>query len=287
MLKPRAVCFTQGMSMEAIASQRTLQLGTVQSYIAEAMAAGYPYPWHRMGVPQCLLASLCSHVRAYHKQRLQQAAQMPPQQQQQQLVYQEQLQLQGGQQRIGQLPMQQGGRPELQGQQEAEHGDTWLPQPLGLQQQAQLQRSNSNGGVKQSHAAGVVWTAADHPAGPEEVLPARRLKDGGAVHQTGYANCPGVCRGCGLVEDQSRVKLGMQGLMPADELPLKVGGTAGQAGQLPDIDLLTELVLTGQGTKALRDSMDDCPLTYGPMRLALAHIYCLLRNSVCMCKQKS
>ncbi|KAL0047414.1 hypothetical protein WJX82_002778 [Trebouxia sp. C0006] len=45
----------QGVSMDSIASQRALQLGTVQSYIAEAMAAGYGYPWHRMGAPYHLL----------------------------------------------------------------------------------------------------------------------------------------------------------------------------------------------------------------------------------------
>ncbi|KAL3131058.1 hypothetical protein ABBQ38_000374 [Trebouxia sp. C0009 RCD-2024] len=59
----------QGLSMEAIASQRAVQLSTVQSYIAEAMAAGYTYPWHRMKVPFFMLASLCGHLRAYHKQQ--------------------------------------------------------------------------------------------------------------------------------------------------------------------------------------------------------------------------
>ncbi len=49
------------------------------------------------------------------------------------------------------------------------------------------------------------------------------------------------------------------------------------------MSLLKELVLTGKGTKALRDSMDDCDMTYGQLRLALAHLYCLLRNSVCQC----
>ncbi|KAL0037504.1 hypothetical protein WJX77_000402 [Trebouxia sp. C0004] len=58
----------QSVSMDSIASQRALQLGTVQSYIAEAMAAGYEYPWHRMGVPCHVLSSLCSHLRAHHKQ---------------------------------------------------------------------------------------------------------------------------------------------------------------------------------------------------------------------------
>ena len=204
--------------MEAIAAQRTLQLGTVQSYIAEAMAAGFSYPWHRMGVPHRILASLCGHVTAYHKLQLQQ---------------QERLQQASEQQSQNETEDQQQQELCSKGQ-----------QCLLLKQQ---QRGNS--GVAQSQAS---------------------------------------CSQCGLLQSQSSVSLHTDGLVrSAQEEVVDLSTTEGQQGRctrLPDSSLLTELVLTGKGRKALRDSMDSSLLTYGHMRLALAHIYCLLRNSVCLCR---
>ena len=202
--------------MEAIAAQRTLQLGTVQSYIAEAMAAGFSYPWHRMGVPHCILASLCGHVTAYHKLQLQQ------------------------QERLQQASKQQS-QNETEDQQElCSKGQ----QCLLLKQQ-----QHGNSGMAQSQPS---------------------------------------CSQCGLLQSQSNVSLHTDGLVrSAQEELVDLSTTEGQqrrCTRLPDSSLLAELVLTGKGRKALRDSMDSSLLTYGHMRLALAHIYCLLRNSVCLCR---
>ncbi|KAK9832852.1 hypothetical protein WJX81_007824 [Elliptochloris bilobata] len=46
----------QGLSGEAIAMLRSIQVDSVQGYIAEAVTAGWPYIWHRLGVPPPALA---------------------------------------------------------------------------------------------------------------------------------------------------------------------------------------------------------------------------------------
>jgi len=93
-----------------------------------------------------------------------------------------------------------------------------------------------------------------------------------------------VCSDCKLPCDQGAVVMHSNGVVQVCHGTRVVGGSPNsKVVQLPDMSVLKELVQTGKGTKALRDSMDDCDMTYGQLRLALAHLYCLLRNSVCQC----
>ncbi|KAL3131059.1 hypothetical protein ABBQ38_000375 [Trebouxia sp. C0009 RCD-2024] len=95
-----------------------------------------------------------------------------------------------------------------------------------------------------------------------------------------------VCGHCALLISAESVSL-----QPDGGLRLQHGsGSSAQVGsqrpvQLPDMQLVRELVVTSKGTKAIRDSMDTLVLSYGHMRLALAHIYCLLRHHICSCLQ--
>lgn len=262
------VCVMQNVSMDSIASQRALQLGTVQSYIAEAMAAGYGYPWHRMGVPYHVLASLCSHVRAYHKQVEQyhkQQAQVHQLPQLGQLQRQEQF-------------CQFGLECELQRQQHHYH--------QSQQQQRQRGISNDQTQAKAANADAAVcavppgWKWMEATAAVAADL---NLDDRSNLASTS-AQGQAVCSHCELPCDQGAVVMHSNGAVQVCRgIRAEGGGPDSKVVQLPGMSLLKELVLTGKGTKALRDSMDDCDMTYGQLRLALAHLYCLLRNSVCQC----
>ncbi|CAL5223984.1 g6596 [Coccomyxa viridis] len=54
----------QGMSVQAIADLRRLKLDTVESYLAEAMTAGKAYHWHRLHVPDNVVATVSEHALA-------------------------------------------------------------------------------------------------------------------------------------------------------------------------------------------------------------------------------
>ena len=269
------VCVMQGVSMDSIASQRALQLGTVQSYIAEAMAAGYGYPWHRMGAPYHVLASLCSHVRAHHKQveqyrkqqaQTQQLPQSGQQQQQQQQVHQLELEC------------------DLQHQSQQQHHHQ--------SQQQQQQQQQRQKGVRE----GQTHTQADNADAVCALAPGWKCKEA-TVAVAADLNCDenpalastsaegqAVCSDCKLPCDQGIVVMHSDGAVQVCHGIRAVGGGPNsKVVQLPDMSVLKELVQTGKGTKALRDSMDSCDMAYGQLRLALAHLYCLLRNSVCQC----
>ena len=267
--------------MGSIASQRALQLGTVQSYIAEAMAAGYGYPWHRMGVPYHVLASLCSHVRAYHKQVEQyheqqaQTHQLPQSGQQQQ------------QEQVHQLELECELQQQHQHHQSQQHHHHHHHQSQQQQQQQQRQRGVRKG---QTH------TQADNADAVCAVAPAWKCKEATAAvaadrdHDENpnldspLAQGQAVCSDCELLCDQGAFVMHSDGTVQVYHGIRAVGGGPNsKVVQLPDMSLLRELVQTGKGTKALRDSMDDCDMTYGQLRLTLAHLYCLLRNNVCQC----
>ena len=258
------VCVMQNVSMDSIASQRALQLGTVQSYIAEAMAAGHGYPWHRMGVPYHVLASVCSHVRAYHKQVEQYYEQ---QAQVHQLPQLEQLQQQ---QQICQFGL------ECELQQQHHHHQS-------QQQQQQQQRGIRN---DQTHTQAADAVCAVPPAWEYKEETAAVVAELDHDENPNLASTPAqgqaVCSDCELPCDQGAVVMHSNGAV-CHGIRAVGGGPNSKVVQLPDMSLLRELVQTGKGTKALRDSMDDCEMTYGQLRLTLAHLYCLLRNSVCQC----
>ena len=52
------------MSVQAIADLRRLKLDTVESYLAEAMTAGKAYHWHRLHVPDNVVATVSEHALA-------------------------------------------------------------------------------------------------------------------------------------------------------------------------------------------------------------------------------
>ena len=267
----------QGMSMEAIATQRTLQLGTVQSYIAEAMTAGYAYPWHRMGLPHCILASLCSHVRAYHKQLMQQEG--------------------GLLQHPCQLERMSCQEPDMQQPQwqtkHQQHGSMRTQQQL--HQQEARQSSDRLGQAQTSHATGSsafsAQAAAQHYQATTGPAGMGSGADAASCLDVPLIQAQAVCHECGLSLDQGSAELGSSGLvhMPNQKSTDRdtIARCGGGAAQLPEMSGLTDLVLTGKGTKALRDGMQNSTVTYGHMRLALAHMHCLLRNTVCSCKPKS
>lgn len=277
--------------METIASQRAVQLGTVQTYIAEAMAAGYTYPWHRMRVPFSMLASLCGHLRAYHKQQLLSDAallqelpcdttQMPDSQQNQTAA----CPSNGGVEFQGlEVPSHQGlcaGAREVRHdgqdhhhQQQYEIQHEQHQQPLHDRQGGCLHHAGS---LSVTQAAAVMMHSADAVGEPGRAL------HGNADSMQGKA----VCGHCSLLKDTESARLQSDGRVCFHD---RLGSSA-QVGsqrpvQLPDMQLVRELVVTSKGTKAIRDSMDTLVLSYGHMRLALAHIYCLLRHHICSCQQ--
>ena len=277
------VCAMQGVSMDSVASQRALQLGTVQSYIAEAMAAGYGYPWHRMGVPYHLLASLCSHVRTYHKQveqyREQQAQthQLPQSGQQQQQLQIHQLECE----------LQQQHHQSQHHHHQSQHHHHHLHHNHQSQQQQQRQR-----GVRKAQT----HTQADNADAVCAVAPTWECKEATAAVAADFgpdedptvastlAQGQTVCSDCELPCDQGALVMDSNGAVQLCVGIRAMGDSpSSKVVQLPDISILKELVQTGKGTKALRDSMDGCDIAYGQLRLALAHLFCLLRHSVCQC----
>ena len=282
--------------MEVIASQRAVQLSTVQSYIAEAMAAGYSYPWHRMRLPFSILASLCGHVRAYHKQQLLADAR---------LLEQRQSYAGGQMQDRQQHHTAPGGLhqgPEVQSASATGCHEAGTAAG-GLHQEGQYQQ-------RQQHASGHEQHRQQLPGQHSKchqhrgALPAQQAAV--AVLQSKSAivgeksNVPvcdatnvrqglGVCSHCGLLQGTGSIMLQPDGQVFACSdsstclSPAQVQSQ--QPVQLPDMQLVRELVMTSKGTKAIRDSMDTSVLSYGDMRLALAHVYCLMRRHACSCQQ--
>ena len=252
------------MSMEAIARQRAVQLGTVQSYIAEAMAAGYSYPWHRMGIPFTILASLCGHMRAYHKQQ--------------------QLCMVGKEDQADDYQTQ-SKQPHQQRQHGIEGCSYMAPSHDSLNPAVGLAQQVEQSVASAKHAPPSQGLRKCQEA---QLHVDAELASHDALHGIGQHSMQstGVCSQCGLMQDESTVRLHPSGLVTAGS-QLAPGADEPRLVQLPDMQSMQELVLTSRGTKALRDSMDTCLLTYGQMRLALAHIYCLLRHQVCLCQQCS
>ncbi|KAL3138946.1 hypothetical protein ABBQ32_005758 [Trebouxia sp. C0010 RCD-2024] len=262
--------------MEGIASQRAVQLSTVQSYIAEAMAAGYTYPWHRMKVPFSMLASLCAHMRAYHKQQLLSGAPLPPKQPGDMTQMQDDQQqapaCQGAESQALLALSHQGwcaGAGGLQhGGQNPHHHPQQQQQQNAIQHDLHQARPQQAAAVK-VHSAGVDGDASQPRHGTTDRVQSQV-----------------VCSRCALLIGTESASL-----QPDGGLRFQHGsGSPAQVGsqrlvQLPDMQLVRELVVTSKGTKALQDSMDTLVLSYGHMRLALAHIYCLLRHHICFCLQ--
>lgn len=280
--------------MEAIASQRAVQLSTVQSYIAEAMAAGYSYPWHRMSLPFPVLASLCGHLRAYHKQQLLADAKLLQQQEgdvggQRQDSLQQQASLcephEGGEVQAvsatgchgvctGLGVLQQGGQYQQQQQQHQQDGKQ-------IPREQHLEGHRQSGPLPMQQAATAVLQPTNEVMGDTSNQAVCGASD--VMHGQG------VCGHCGLLQ-------GAEGVMLQPDGQVCQGGDSStclvaspeqnqQPVQLPDLQLVRELVMTSKGTKAVRDSMDTSVLSYAHMRLALAHIYCLLRRHICSCQQ--
>lgn len=267
--------------MDAIASQRTLQLGTVQSYIAEAMAAGYGYPWHRMGVPHCILVSLCDHVRAYHRQLMQQ-------QEPEQLQQAAQSQPHSLWQELQQEPKQPQGHTVQQHCIRDEQQQHVLHRQQHDTNPQQQPLRNARSPVHRSHTecTAVPCTA---PASDEHEQLAVSVASDGLLDDSSCSawmltQAQVVCRRCGLLQDQGNAILHGDGSVHVLH-GNRATGACPQAVQLPELGFIRELVLTGKGTKALRDSMHMCAMTYGHMRLSLAHVYCLLRNTICPCRR--
>ena len=255
--------------MEAIAAQRKLQLGTVQSYIAEAMAAGNGYPWHRMGLPHVVLASLCGQVRHYQKHLQQDKEQQQNVSEQQK---QEQARQQNGQLQQGAQQLQQEQQQSTQQLQQEQHQpkQEQAHQQNGQQQQSaqQLQHQDSN-----LHAK-VEQSGQQLHLQPDVIQLRSTMCSCGGVLPVGADLC--------LCTDGSvcHANVSEAGFPPGVMF-------CSPAVQVPELHVLEQLVVTGKGTKALRESMDNCLLTHGQMRLGLAHLYCVLHNAVCSCKQLS
>ena len=281
--------------MEVIASQRAVQLSTVQSYIAEAMAAGYSYPWHRMRVPFSILASLYGHVRAYHKQQLLSDARLLHQQQGNASV------MQDNQQHLA-VPCKsrKGSEPQALpaaachgscvGTGEVHHGkqdqQQQQQQQYGLQHEPYKQLlPEQQSGCQQQRASSSVQQAAATMSHSQQAVVVDISNS--PVHGT-RRPCQAVCSHCGLLQDVDSARLKPDGRVCAWDGSSTCLAAAQvqsqQPVQLPDMQFVRELVLTSKGTKALRDTMDTLVLSYGHMRLAFAHIYCLLRQHVCSCQ---
>ena len=284
--------------MEAIACQRAVQLSTVQTYIAEAMAADYSYPWHRMRLPFSTLASLCGHVRAYHKQQLLADARLLEQQQsnaggqtqdsqQHQAAPEEPLQGLEVQSvsatgchgvRPGVEGLHQGG--QYQQQQQLQYGlqRQQHKQPLPEQHSACHQQG---GQLPVQQAAAVVLQSKPADVGDASKQAVWRSTD--IMH--GQA----LCGHCGLLQGIGCIMLQSDGrvfaLSDSSTCLSAAHVQSQQPVQLPDMQLVRELVMTSKGTKAIRDSMDTLVLSYGDMRVAIAHIYCLLQRHACSCQQ--
>ena len=281
--------------MEGIASQRAVQLSTVQSYIAEAMAAGYSYPWHRMRLPFSILASLCGHARAYHKQQQLAHARLEEQQQSDAgstSQDRQQHQAAGGCRAapdivtatgyhrlcVGAGGLHQGGQCQQQQQYGVWHEQHRQP-PLGQHSECHQQGRL----LSVQNAAAVELQSKLTVAGDMSNQPVYGASD--------ITHSQAVCGCCGLLQSIESVMLQPDGkvfLCGDNSTRLAAAQVQSQQSvQLPDMQLVRELVMTSRGTKAIRDSMDTSVLSYGHMRLALAHIYRLLRHhtKVCSCLQ--
>lgn len=267
----------QGLTLDGITSQRGVQLGTIQSYIAEAMAAGYPYPWHRLGVPHALLATFCSQLTAFSKHK-QQQDEIWLQHQQQQL--QADPQAKPKQEiKLHVVPAQAQQQPEA---------------PSGLQQlQPQIQNYNATSQhtgcavqqERQAHGHIVCHQLQQQMPQHMSRVDAQQLS---AVTQTAEQQS-----GTGVlsVASQENVDLAPAQQQHAPQLWLQLDGTVTQrpsevqaglqdiepvgqlAVKLPDQSLVSDLVKTGQGIKPLRDYIGPDVMAYGQMRIALAHLY--------------
>ena len=270
--------------MESIVSQRAVQLSTVQSYMAEAMAAGYSYPWHRIEVPFSMLASLCGHLRAYHKQQLLSDAallqkqpggttQMQDDKQQQAAACQ-----QADFQALPASPRQglcagAGGLPR--GRQDHHHQQQ---QQQYVVQHEQYQQPLFGPQLECVHQAMPKQAAAVKVQSAAEEGASGQPLHGGMQGQA-------VCGHCALLKDAESARLQPDGWLCVQHGTSSSAQAGGQRPvQFPDMHLVRELVVTSKGTKAIRDSMDTLVLSYGEMRLALAHIYCLLRHHICSCQ---
>ena len=272
--------------MEAIASQRAVQLSTVQSYIAEAMAAGYSYPWHRMRLPFSILASLCGHVCAYHKQQLLADAR--------QLLKQQESNAGG---------LKQGSQQHQTAPGEAHQGVEVQPVSPpgchrvgiwagGLHQGGQQQHQHSSQHEHHRQPLPGQHSQCCRQGGllPEHQAAAAALQSKPAVMGDMFAtDITKVCSHCGLSQGCESLMLHPDGqVFPSGDSITRLAAAQAQSQQpvqLPDMQLVRGLAMTSRGTKAIRDSMDTSVLSYGPMRLALAHIYCLLRHHICSCLQ--
>ena len=295
------------MSLDSIASQRGVQLSTVQSYIAESMTAGYAYPWHRLGVPHTLLASLCGHLNAFYRYQ-QQPVQLlrqsegqqqqhieGQQQQQQQSTGQElQLQVQQSQQAETVTQQQLGARRGPQNQAEAE--------TLLHQQETHLQQHTTNSVPGVQHAGCSMqpggsalaslppplqhlqrqmpqhWSAPFAQAVAKQAKPSQTggglLAVGSAQQQDlAPANSEHSCAPQQWLQPDGTMTLQVQAMQTIDE----VGHVSQQGVQLMSVGLLEELVTTGQSTKALKEWMGPDAMSYGQMQIALAHLFRLTR----------
>ena len=84
--------------------------------------------------------------------------------------------------------------------------------------------------------------------------------------------------GCRLTVQAPQSWLHPNGTVTADSQALQAHAAHPESASsdpiaLPDADLVRELVRTGQGTKALREQMGSEAISYGHIRLALAHLY--------------
>ena len=291
-------CPLQGLSMEAIASQRAVQLSTVQSFIAETLAAGFSYPWHRMKLPFSILASLCGHVRAYHKQQLLADARLLEQQQSDADGSRQDRQQQQHQAALGECHegpevqplsvtgchgvciraggLDQGGQYQQQQQYDLQHEQHRQPQP---EQKSECHQPRGPLPVQQ--AAAVLLHSNPAVVGNMS----KQAVCGTVDIMQGHA----VCSHCALWQGIKSIWLQPNGqVFPCGDSSMCLAAAqlqSQQPVQLPDMQLMRELVTTNKGTKAIRDSLDTLVLSHGHMRLALAHIYCLLRHHLCFCQQ--
>ena len=281
----------QELSLDSIASQRSVQLSTVQSYIAEAMTAGYPYPWHRLGVPHALLASLCSHLNAFHQYQLEvvQLQQQSEGQQQQQGTGQGyQLQVQQGQS-VTQHQLGAQSCPQKQAEaalclhpEESPWRQQQQPDPVlcmqhagVLMQQRSIASANLPPPPRQRHMP-QHWSALPAQCVAKQADLSGRDR-GGGVFDVGVAqqqsltpaNSEQSCAPQLWLQPDGTVTPRLQAMGCSDNV-----GCVGQQGvQLVNVALIEELVKTGKDTKALREWMGSDAMSYGQMRVALAHLY--------------
>lgn len=293
--------------MEAIAVQRAVQLGTVQSYVAEAMAAGYPYPWHRLGVPHALLATFCAHLTAFQNyqnevREQQQQEQLQPRNPQVHVVAQGLSHTVMDQQQVHSygLPQQQSQPRALPQQQTAAQQSTPLiaaaeaplhQQPAQLPGQVQVVQ-HAGSLLQQTHGPQTYdvkykWQQRQMPQHWSQTAARHAVASAKAADPQGARSGIGTAQS--IVQEEAALAGNQQDVQP--QLWLQLDGTltcqphklhvhetgAEHTGQhvvqLPVRGLVEEMVKTGQGIKALRDYIGPDAMSYGQMRIALAHLY--------------